>query len=157
MTVAAALAVLLLILIAGALVDVYRLQETRAWAYRAAESAALAGTFAGRDLASVYSDPIRLDPVAGRAGAARTLDEEIALRGIAGANYRIEASEFGMDTFAGFPPVPRADLWGSGDWVATEPAVGVYIEIDVPTFLLGLTHQGVVTVHAFAAAGVSQP
>ncbi len=153
--VASALLVMILILVAGALVDVYRLQEARAWAYRAAEAAAVTGSATGRDLSTIYTvGQPRLDPGAGYTGAQKTLDAEIARRGATGVTYRIEVSEWGGDEIAGFPPVPRADLWGQSTWQTTEPAVGVYVELPVETCLLGLTQQGVVTVHAFAAAGI---
>jgi flagellin-like protein len=151
----AAVLLLLFILIAGGLVDVYRLQDTRAWAYRAAEAAALSGVAQGRDFSTIYIvGAPRLDPGVGSAGAQQTLDSEIARRGLADVTYRIEVSEWGGEEFPGFPPVPRADLWGAGSWAAREPSVGVYVEVAVPTFLLGLTQQSVVTIHAFAAAGI---
>jgi Flp pilus assembly protein TadG len=154
--IASALLVMILILVAGALVDVYRLQEARDWAYRAAEAAAVSGSATGQDLSTIYTvGQPRLDPGAGYAGAQQTLDAEIARRGAAGVTYQIEVSEWGGDEFAGFPPVARADLWGAGTWQTKEPAVGVYVEMPVTTLLLGLTHQGTVNVHAFAAAGVS--
>lgn len=153
--IASALLVMILILIAGALVDVYRLQEARAWAYRAAEAAAVTGTATGRDLSTIYTvGQPRLDPGMGYASAQQTLEAEIARRGANGVTYRIEVSEWGDTEIVGFPPVPRADLWGAGTWQSTEPAVGVYVEMPVETYLLGLTQQGVVTVHAFAAAGI---
>ncbi len=153
--IAGALLLLIVILVAGGLVDVYRLQDTRAWAYRAAEAAALSGAAQGRDFSTVYTiGAPRLDPGAGYAGAQQTIEAEIAWRNLAGVTYRIEVSEWGGEEFAGFPPVARADLWGAGNWSVKEPAVGVYVEVAVPTFLLGLTQQGVVTVHAFAAAGI---
>ena len=153
--IASALLVVILILVAGALVDVYRLQEARAWAYRAAEAAAVTGSATGRDLSTIYiiGQP-RLDPTAGYVGAQQTLEAEIARRGAAGVMYRIEVSEWGNTEIVGFPPVPRADLWGDGTWQTKEPAVGVYVEMPVETLLLGLTQQGVVTVHAFAAASI---
>ncbi|HEY4722012.1 MAG TPA: hypothetical protein VII92_09210 [Anaerolineae bacterium] len=155
---ASALLVTIMILVAGALVDVYRLQEARDWAYRAAEAAAVTGSVTGRDLSTIYTiGQPRLDPGAGYAGAQQTIEAEIAQRGVAGAMYQIEVSEWGGTEIAGFPPVPRADLWGAGTWQTTEPAVGVYVEMPVTTFLLGLTHQGIVTIHAFAAAGVNMP
>jgi len=153
--IASALLVMILILIAGALVDVYRLQEAKAWAYRAAEAAAVTGTATGRDLSTIYTvGQPRLDPGLGYASAQQTLEAEIARRGANGVTYRIEVSEWGGTEVIGFPPVPRADLWGDGAWRTTEPAVGIYVEMPVETCLLGLTQQGVVTVHAFAAAGI---
>ena len=153
--VAGALLLLILILVAGGLVDVYRLQDTRAWAYRAAEAAALSGVAQGRDFSTIYTvGASRLDPGVGSAGAQQTLDAEIARRGLADVTYQIEVSEWGGEEFPGFPPVPRADLWGADRWTINEPSVGVYVEVTVPTFLLGLTQQSVVTIHAFAAAGI---
>jgi hypothetical protein len=150
----AAVLLLLFILIAGGLVDVYRLQDTRAWAYRAAEAAALSGVAQGRDFSTIYTVGVpRLDPGVGSASAQQTLDAEIAQRGLADVIYRIEVSEWGGEEFPGFPPVPRADLLGADRWVVTEPSVGVYVEVAVPTFLLGLL-QSSITVHAFAAAGI---
>ncbi len=146
---------LLFILIAAGLVDIYRLQDTRAWAYRAAEAAALSGAAQGRDFSTIYTvGAPRLDPGAGYAGAQQAIEAEIAWRNLAGATYRIEVSEWGGEEFAGFPPVARADLWGNDSWAVKEPAVGVYVEVAVPTFLLGWLPTGPVTVHAFAAAGV---
>jgi len=153
--IAGALLLMIVMLVAGGLVDVYRLQEVRAWAYRAAEAAALAGAAQGRDFSTVYTiGQPRLDPGLGYAGAEKTLAAEVAQRGLAGVTYRIEVSEWGGEEFAGFPPIARADLWNAGNWSVKEPAVGVYVEVAVPTFLLGLTQQGVVSVHAFAAAGI---
>jgi len=153
--IAGALLLMIVMLVAGGLVDVYRLQEVRAWAYRAAEASALSGAAQGRDFSTVYTiGSPRLDPGAGYAGAEKTLTAEITRRDMANVTYRIEVSEWGGEQFAGFPPVARADLWSEGNWSVKEPAVGVYVEVAVPTFLLGLTQQGVVTVHAFAAAGI---
>ncbi len=153
--VAGALLLMIVMLVAGGLVDVYRLQATRDWAYRAAEAAALAGTAQGRDFSTVYTiGSPRLDPGTGYASAEKTLTAEIAQRGLTGVTYRIEVSEWGGEEFAGFPPVARADLWSDDNWSVKEPAVGVYVEVAVPTFLLGLTQQGVVSVHAFAAASI---
>ena len=154
-SVIAAMLLLLLVFIAAGLVDVYRLQDTRAWAYRAAEAAALSGAAQGRDFSTVYTvGQPRLDPGAGYAGTEQTLRAEIARRGVVDVNYQIQLSEWGGEEFAGFPPVARADLWGNDSWAVKEPAVGVYVEVAVPTFLLGLLPTGPVTVHAFAAAGV---
>jgi hypothetical protein len=155
--IAGAIFLLILILVAGGLLDVYRLQEARDWAYRAAEAAALNGAARGRDFAPIYSGGSpRIDPGVGWAAAEETLQAELVQRGLTGATYQIEVSEWGGDTLAGFPPVARADLWNAADWQPTAPSVGVYVELPIETFLLGLTHQGVVTVHAFAAAGLGR-
>jgi hypothetical protein len=154
--VAALLMVMIIALLVGGMVDVYRLQEARHWAYRAAEAAALDGAATGRDLSAVYvvGQP-RVDPDVGYEAAEDVLLDALARRGVAGAAYRIEVLEWG-GTAAGFPPVPRADMWGAPDWTSSEPAVGVYLAVPVDTFLLGLVSGNQpVTVHAFAAAGIS--
>jgi Flp pilus assembly protein TadG len=155
---ASAMLVMILIVIAGALVDIYRLQEARDWAYRAAEAAALSGAADGRDFSTIYTiGQMRLDPITGYDVAQRTLDAEIARRGATGVIDQIETSEWGGDVFTDFPPVSRADLWNSDTWSPTTPSVGVYVELPVTTFLLGLTQQNTIRVHAFAAASVAQP
>ncbi|MFQ5886941.1 MAG: hypothetical protein ACE5II_06880, partial [Anaerolineae bacterium] len=50
-SVAGIMATLIFILITAGLVDLYRLQEVRSWAYQAASDAALAGVGSGRDYA----------------------------------------------------------------------------------------------------------
>lgn len=159
MIVAAVLLVAILILVIGAMVDVYRLQETRSWAYRTAEAAALAGATLGRDLSAVYTTGLpHVDPATGYVAAEQAVLEALARRGVTGATCDIRVIEWGGETIPGYPPVARADMWGTTDWTATEPAVGVYLAVPVETFLLGLvSDSGPVTVHAFAAAGVSSP
>lgn len=155
---AAALAVLLVMLlaiVAGGVVDLYRLQETKNWAYRAAEAAALAGVAEGRDYSAwMTGGQMRLDPALALAAAEHTLQATLAWRGETDAIYEIRVLEFG-GVEPGFPP-SRANLWGSGDWVSDEPAVGVYLEIPVSTMLLGLVTGNEPIVHAFAAAGVGE-
>ncbi len=155
--IAGAVFLLIVILIAGGLLDIYRLQEARDWAYRAAEAAALSGVARGRDFAPVYGGgSARIDPGLGRLAAEETLQVELTQRGLTGAGYQIEVSEWGSDVFTNFPPVARADLWQARDWQPVAPSVGVYVEIPLQTFLLGLTQQGVITVHAFAAASLGR-
>lgn len=156
---AAMVLTMIVALIAGGLVDVYRLQEARNWAYRAAEAAALAGATLGRDLSPVY-DPVmgqpRVDVSRGRSQARDVLRASLNRRGVSGASYRIEVLEWG-GTVPGFPPVARADMWGASDWSCSDPAVGVYLEVPVETWLLGLAvGDNPVTVHAFAAAAVTE-
>lgn len=156
---AALVIVLIVVVIAGGIVDVYRLQETRSWAYRTAEICALVGATEGRDLGSVYTTGlVRVDPVIGRASAEAAIASAMALRGIADYVSEVRVCEWGGETITGFPPVARGDMWGSADWFCAEPGVGVYLALPVETFLLGLvTGNEPVTVHAFAAAGVSSP
>ena len=151
------LLVMILTLLAGGIVDVYRLQEARSWAYRAAEASALAGVTLGRDLSTVYwAGRPRVDPAVGFSTAEDVLLEALVRRGAVGAAYQVEVLEWG-GTVAGFPPLARADLWGVGDWTCEEPAVGVYVALPIETFVLGLAiGDRMVTVHAFAAAAVGE-
>jgi hypothetical protein len=157
MVVAAVLLVLLLVVLAGGSVDLYRLQETRSWAYRTAEASALAGVVLGRDLGAVYTHGrVRVDPAAGRAAAEQAVLDALVRRGTTGS-YDIRIAEWGGEMVAGYPPVSRADMWGASGWTPDEPAVGVYLEVEVDTFLLGLVNGGApVTVHAFAASGLAE-
>lgn len=155
MAAGAAIVLLIFALLAAGLVDVYRLQALRNWAYRTAESAALTGAAQGRDFSTVYTHgQLRLDPNRGLAAARQVLDDAILRAGLAEVTYQLAASEWGQEEFPGFPPVARADLWGSADWQTGEPAIGVYIEARLPTFLLGLLGTEAVTIHVFAASGV---
>jgi hypothetical protein len=156
MIVAAVVLVMLLVMVAGGAVDLYRLQEARNWAYRTAESAALAGAVLGRDLTAVYSHgQVRIDPVNGHLYAEDAVLDALARRGAVGT-YDIRVIEWGGETVANYPPVARADMWDAGSWTSGEPAVGVYLEVEVDTFLYCFVNGGgPVTVHAFAAAGVA--
>lgn len=151
----AALGLLIFTILAAGLVDVYRLQAARNWAYRVAEAAALNGAAQGRDFSTIYTaGQARLVVDRALDGARQVLDDSIARYGLIDVTYQLAASEWGREEFPGFPPVPRADLWGSAYWQTDEPAVGVYIEVRVPTFLLGVLGNDSVQIHAFAASGV---
>jgi len=156
---ASVLLVLVMVLIAGAMVDVYRLQEARSWAYRAAEAAALTGVTLGRDLSTVYTHGRpRVDPGVGHDTAEQALLDALARWGATRYAYDIRVAEWGGEVFSGYPPVARADMWGESPWQPDEPAVGVYLEMDVQTYILGLVNGNApVAVHVFAAAGVATP
>ena len=73
-SIAAALAVLLLVLLAAGVVDLVRLWEYRAWGYRVAEAAALAGAADGRDFGSyVATGELALDAAVAETAAEQTL------------------------------------------------------------------------------------
>lgn len=151
------LMVMVMVFIAGAAVDVYRLQEARSWAYRAAEAAALAGATLGRDLSSVPTHgAVRLEPGTAVSAAEQSLVEALQRRGVSGYAYDIRISEWGGETFGGYPPTARADMWGSSDWSPSEPSVGVYLAMPVSTYIFGLVNGNApVTVHVFVAASVA--
>lgn len=151
----AAIGLLIFALLAAGLVDVYRVQAVRNWAYRTAEAAALNGAALGRDVSTVYTTgQPRLAVDRALAGARQVLDDSIARYGLTGVTYQLAASEWGREEFPGFPPVARADAWGNDRWQTDEPAVGVYIEARLSTFLLNVLGNESVTIHVFAAAGI---
>ncbi len=152
------LATLLFVIVAGGLVDVYRLFAARNWAYSVAQEAALAGASRGRDWSSVgESSDIRLVETTAQTTAENLVATEMDARGI--SDYAMDVRVLpnpGGGTVAGYPPKSVRLGEGLGDWSSSEPAVGVYLEIPVNWLLLdrlGITGK---TVSAFAAAGVAQ-
>ncbi|MGB7540260.1 MAG: hypothetical protein WBM17_17090 [Anaerolineales bacterium] len=168
-------------LVAIALIDIYHVQEARAWGYRVAQQAALAGASETSDGWIVYQptidpladtptprpDPcmepvkVQLNPADAEAAAVAMLSDEMQARGFAyPADYsydiRIYPDFDGGTPEPGWPP-GAARLGGGGDWSAENPAVGVYLSFDVYTFLSGFVGRSYVTVHVFAAAEVAQP
>ena len=102
---ASVLLVLVMVLIAGAMVDVYRLQEARSWAYRAAEAAALTGVTLGRDLSTVYTHGRpRVDPGVGHDTAEQALLDALARWGATRYAYDIRVAEWGGEVFSATRP-----------------------------------------------------
>jgi hypothetical protein len=171
--------VLMFFLVAVVLIDVYSVMEARAWGYRVAQAAALAGASRTTGGWIFYQptvdpllptptarsdncmDPIRteLDPILAEDAASDMLEQEMQTRGLsypADYGYEIRVHwDFDGYTEVGWPP--GAARLGGGDWSSAEPAVGVYLWFDVFTFLSGIVGRSSVTVHVFAAAGVAQP
>ena len=156
-TAATVVLVMVFVFIAGAAVDLYRLQEARSWAYRAAEAAALAGATLGRDLSTVTTHgTARLEPGTATLVAEQSLVAALQRRGVSGYTYDIRVSEWGGDVFTNYPVVTRAEMWENRDWSPTEPSVGVYVALPVSTYIFGLVNGNApVTVHAFAAASIA--
>jgi hypothetical protein len=150
--------ILIFILIAAGLVDIYRLYSARNWAYSVAQEAALAGVSQGRDWSSVTATgTIRLIPEIATSQAQQIISEEMITRGISrfSADIRVLPDPSG-GAITGYPP--RAVRLGDsqGDWSENEPAVGVYLTIQVEWLLLdrvGITEK---SVSVFASAGVVQ-
>ncbi len=171
--------IFMFLLVAVALIDIYHVQEARAWGYRVAQAAALAGASETSDGWIVYQptvdpladtptprpdgcmDPVgvELNPVNAEAAAVAMLSDEMQTRGFAfPADYGYEIRvhwDFDGDTEVGWPP--GSARLGGGDWSSSEPAVGVYLWFDVYTFMSGIVGRSSVTVHVFAAAGVAEP
>ncbi len=157
-TAAGILATLVFLLISAGLVDLYNVQAARDFAYQAASDAALRGVSKGRDWGALYSGgQLALDKSVAEREARSGLSAALAARGITAytADVRV-LPDPGGGTVPGFPPVPWASQKGSSAWTATEPSVGVYVEIPVNvTFFGWVDGSGSLILHAFAAAGVA--
>lgn len=153
-SVAAALAVFLLVLLAAGVVDLVRLWEYRAWGYRAAEAAALAGAAEGRDFGSyVATGEIALNAAVAGTIAEQTLLTVLAKRG-QNAIYDIRVQASGPGTYLGYPSCSHAGMT-PGDWTPDSPAVGVYLEFEVQPIMYGWVNGNTaIPIHVFAAAGV---
>ena len=152
------LSILILAVLAGGLVDIYRLYAARNWAYSVAQEAALAGASRGRNWNTVLTTGlIQLDPVVASSSAQAVITSAMQARGISGyvASIRVLPSSFG-GTVSGFPP--RSVRLGEslGVWSSTEPAVGVYLEVPVQWTILDVFGIDLKTVHVFASAGVAR-
>ncbi len=144
--------------LAAAIVDVYRLQDARTFAYSAANDAALRGASFGRDWTRfMATGEMSLNPYAATGAAQSALEQVMQARGMSNYQYQIGVLPTpGGGTFSlPAPCASRASLWNTTTWTETQPAVGVCVQIQVPTLLFGLVNGNQpVTVNAFAAAGV---
>jgi len=152
------LTILVFILIAAGLVDIYRLFAARNWAYSVAQEAALAGVSQGRDWSSVAATgTIRLTPEIATSQAQQIISIEMNTRGISrySVDIRVLPDPSG-GSITGYPP--RAVRLGDnrGDWSTDEPAVGVYLTIPVEWLLLDRVGIKENSVSVFASAGVVQ-
>ena len=149
---------LILMVLAAAIVDVYRMQDMRTFAYSAANDAALRGASLGRDWDRfTTTGDMYLDPYAAADAAQGALQQVLQARGITGYDYRVGVMPNpGGGTFTlPAPCLPRASFWDTVTWTETQPAVGVCVVVPVQTILFGLVNGNQpVTVNAFAAAGV---
>jgi len=152
--------VMLFVMIAGAVYDVYKLTATRAWAYRIVGKAALAGVQGGRDYSYFMSTGnIALNAAVAESVATDFAQYALTARELSGYTLEVEVLPWpGGGTVGGFPPVARANQFGGATWTASEPSVGVYLAMPVDTVFFGLVNSGgPVMVHAFGSAGVVQP
>ena len=152
------LAILVLVAIAGGLVDIYRLYAARNWAYSVAQEAAMAGTSRGREWSAVTSGgKIRLVSATAQSEAQGLVATEMANRGI--SQYVVDVRVLSAPTggsIAGYPPSPVRLGTSLGSWSSSEPAVGVYLEVPVSWLVLDVFGNQPKTVHVFASAGVAQ-
>lgn len=144
-TLSAVVAVLLLMLVAGALVDGLNWIAVRHQALQIAQDAALQGCRAGMDYeAYLYSGEIRLNEAAARERALAVVAQEAPWEQYTVLVVVLPEPHGGAA--AGFPPHPNA---GPG-WTADSPAVGVYLAVPVEPFFAGFL--GGSEIHVFAAA-----
>jgi hypothetical protein len=150
------LTILVLVIIAGGLVDIYRLYAARNWAYTVAQEAALAGASRGRDWAYVSATGnIRLNSGLAISQAQQVVTAEMNTRGVSGyiVDFRVLPDPAG-GTIVGYPPRPVRLGNSRGDWSANEPAVGVYLTIPVDWLLLDSFGIAGKSISVFASAGV---
>ena len=145
------LATALMILVVGALYDVYAAYHYRTWGYQAASEAARTGTLQGTGL-DYAAGTVSFDAVAARQKAEQFLVDALARKGVAAYSYDIQTiDDPAGGAVAGFPPAPSANLDGS-DMRLTGPGVGVYLEFTFPTAWLGLVDRHAYQVHVFSSA-----
>jgi hypothetical protein len=150
------LSILVLVIISGGLVDIYRLYAARNWAYSLAQEAALAGASRGRDWAYVSATGnIRLTSDLATSQAQQIITAEMNTRGVSGYTVDIRVlPDTAGGTIAGYPPLPVRLGSGRGDWSADEPSVGVYLSIPVNWLLLDSFGIAGKSVSVFVSAGV---
>jgi hypothetical protein len=173
----AAVLILLFVLVTCGLIDVYHAEETRNWAYRAAQQAAMAGVRRGRNWELVLATPNLAtptpDPSHGEcqdaplmdlnfdeayAAARSRLEQELGFRNVMvySSDIRVLSSALGGSE-AGFPPNPVRLGLARGYWQTNRPAVGVYLRFSTNTYLLSFIGIGQIPIEVFAAAEVVQP
>ncbi|MBI9049986.1 MAG: Tad domain-containing protein [Anaerolineaceae bacterium] len=152
------LSILVLVIITGGLVDIYRLYAARNWAYSVAQEAALAGASRGREWNTMLtSGTVRLDEDVASEAAQEIVQSAMHMRGITGYQVSIHVlPDPSGGTIAGFPPRPVRLGEDLSDWSSDEPAVGVYLEVPVQWTILNSFGINQKEVRVFAAAGVAQ-
>ena len=152
------LTMLVLVAIAGGLVDIYRLYAARNWAYSVAQEAALAGASRGRDWSAITGGGnIRLNSATAQNEAQNLVAAEMSVRGL--NQYVMDVRVLPDPTggsISGYPPSPVRLGPGLGTWNSSEPAVGVYLEVPVSWLMLDMLGNQPKTVRVFASAGVAQ-
>jgi hypothetical protein len=152
------LTVLVLLILAAGLVDIYRLYAARAWAYSVAQEAALAGVSKARQWDDFMSTgTISLDERIALTTAQAIVQSAMQVRGI--TDYQIDIRvqpDASGGSIPDFPPHSVRLGEGLGNWFTDVPAVGIYLEVPVQWTLLDLFDIPEKGVRVFAAAGVAQ-
>ena len=149
--------ILVMVLIAGGLVDIYRLYAARNWAYSVAQEAALTGASRGRDWAAVAATGnIQLTPALAVSQSQQVVSAQMASRGIAGYTVDIRILPApGGGTIPGYPPSLVRLGESRGFWSSNEPAVGVYLTLPVDWLILDGFGIAEKSISVFASAGVA--
>jgi hypothetical protein len=152
------LTILVFIIIAAGLVDIYRLYAARNWAYTVAQEAALAGASQGRDWDYVSATGyIRLTSGLAISQAQQVVTAEMNTRGVSGYTVDIQVlPDPDGGTVTGYPPRQVRLGDSRGNWSSNEPAVGVCLSVPVNWLLLdrfGIVEK---SISVFASAGVVQ-
>lgn len=152
------LVLLVLLILAAGLVDIYRAFAARNWAYSVAQEAALIGVSSGRDWNGLaVTGEVRLDEAAARTAAEQIVIAEMSARGVDDYTLIIQIQpEPDGGRVEGFPPRPVRLGTGKGAWQTDEPAVGVYLEAPVDWLLLDAFGIEEKNVAVFASAGVAK-
>lgn len=152
------LTILILVIIAGGLVDIYRLFAARNWALSVAQEAAMIGASRGRDWNAVSNDGfIQLDSAVAASEAQNVITSAMQIRRISGysVDTRVLPDPFG-GMISGFPPRPVRLGETLGNWSSDELAVGVYLEVPMDWTLLDVFGIVPKEIRVFASAGVVQ-
>ena len=153
----ALLVLLVLVMIGAALLDAYQWTSTRVWAYHAAEAAAERSATLAADWSNFqHTGEWQLDSAMARSEVEAALREELSARGIdashAAWDIRVHSTS-AVRTEPGWPP--RGSLWGGVGWTTDRPSIGVYLEVDAPTFLGGLAGiRSWARIHVFASSSL---
>jgi hypothetical protein len=152
------LTILILIVMAAGLVDIYRLYSVRNWAYAVAQEAAMTGASRGRDWSTVMSSgEIHLNSDTARREADQIV--HIEMNNCAISNYQVDIRVLpdpGGGEITNFPPAPVRLGMERGGWSSSQPAVGVYLSLPVDWLILDSLGIARKSVSVFASAGVAQ-
>ncbi len=147
--------VIVFVLVAAGLSDLWRLQVARQNLESVAYEAALRGVSRGRDWNYASSTGMmRLSSSTAQSEAQSFLTAEMSRQGLSGYSYDIRVlPDPTGGTQLNYPPMTGATAFGATNWTTTVPAVGVYVSQPVSTMLFGLVNGNApVTLHAFGAA-----
>lgn len=162
-------ALMVFVLLAAGLIDVWHLLAARNWGYRVAQDAALSGVSAGRVWsgaqqpivgptpepgACIPALPLALDETSAQNTAETRAQTALDSRGVSGytLTVRVLPNPDGGITL-NWPPEP-VRLNAGGDWSSDRAAVGVYIRFPVSLFFMSFVGRTSADLSVFASAAV---